>query len=257
MNEAHQEELTSFEEQHKVVQKNIAYYDLKWRSVENPGKKNTWNWLAFFFSTFWLAYRKMYKPFFILVAIELLWAVPFYLVDLPAWLDLPFFAIISIITGWSGNRWYYNHTSHILKQARALPENVQESYIQTKGGTHVGIMIGLHALLIALYFAMDFGLSSIPTETNIKDVVRLSGEADTLETFMDNPEWKYVKKDSRHHVVEFTGYDYTEKEDVRIVFYIYLDKYMYEWQQVYINGKKLNEDDAEDYQLWIEDNSWY
>lgn len=255
MNEAHQEEL-SFEEQHIVVQKNIAYYDVKWRSVENPAKKNTWNWVAFFFSTFWLAYRKMYKPFFILAAIELIWAVPFYLVDLPAWLDFPFFGLISIIVGWSGNRWYYQHTSTILKQARALPENVQESYIQTKGGTHVGIMIGLNVLLTALFFALDFGLSSIPTETNIKDVVRLSDEAITLETYMDDPEWNYVKKDGRHHVVEFTGYDYTEKEDVRIVFYIYLDKYIYEWQQVYINGKKLNENDAEDYQLWIEENTW-
>lgn len=89
-------------------------------------------------------------------------------------------------------------------------------------------MLGLQALLIALFFAVDFGLSLLPTETNIKDVVRISGEAETLEAFMDNPEWKYVKEDGRHHVVEFTGYDYTEKEDVRIIFYVYLDKYMYE-----------------------------
>lgn len=257
MNEAHQEELTSFEEQHKVVQKNIAYYDLKWRSVKDPVNNNTWNWLAFFFSTFWLAYRKMYKPFFIIAAIELIWAVPFYLVDLPAWLDFPFYAAISLLVGWCGNRWYYNHSTHILKQARAFPASVQDSYIQTKGGTHIGIMLGLQALLIALFFAVDFGLSLLPTETNIKDVVRISGEAETLEAFMDNPEWKYVKEDGRHHVVEFTGYDYTEKEDVRIIFYVYLDKYMYEWNDIYINGKKLNKENAEDYELYIEDNSWY
>jgi hypothetical protein len=101
------------------------------------------------------------------------------------------------------------------------------------------------------------GLSYLPTETNIKDVVRLSGEAETLEAFTDHPKWKYVKKEGRHDVIEFTGYDYSEKEDVRIVFYVYLDKYIYEWKEIYINGKKLNKKDAEDYELWIEDNSWY
>ncbi|MFD2991264.1 DUF2628 domain-containing protein [Fictibacillus nanhaiensis] len=156
---------------------------MKWRSVEDPGKKNTWNWVAFFFATFWLAYRKMYKPFFIIAGLQLLWTVPIYFTDLPAWLDLPFYGIISIIVGSFGN----NHTNHVLKQARALHETVEDSYIQTKGGTHVGIMLGFHALLFALFFAMDFGLSFIPTETNIKDVVRISEEADTLEAYMDDP----------------------------------------------------------------------
>lgn len=256
MNEAHQEEQSLFEQQHKVVQKNIPYYDLKWKSVENPATKSTWNWLAFFFSTFWLAYRKMYKPFFIIAGLQLVWSVPFYFIDLSIWLDLPFYGIISIIVGLFGNRCYFNHTNHVLKQARVLPENVQESYIQTKGGTHIGSMIGLHVLLIALFFALDFGLSFIPTETNIKNAVRISEEADTLEAYMDNPKWNYIKQDGRHHVVEFTGYDYTEKEDVRIVFYVYFDKYMYEWNQVYINGKKLNEDDSIDYELYIEESSW-
>jgi Protein of unknown function (DUF2628) len=257
MNEAHLEEFISFEEQHKVVQKNTSYYDLKWKSVKNPAKENTWNWLAFFFTTFWLAYRKMYKLFFILVLIELLWAVPFYLVDMPAWVDIPFIIIISLIVGLNGNRWYFKHTSHVLEQAKSLSESQQDSFLQTKGGTHIGIMLGLNALAIIAYLILDFGLSYLPTETNVKDVVRISGEAATLEAFTDEPKWTYVKKEGRHHVVEFTGYDYTEKEDVRIVFFVYLDKQMYEWKHVYINDNKLSEKNAEDYEFWIEDNSWY
>ncbi|MDR7073263.1 DUF2628 domain-containing protein [Fictibacillus barbaricus] len=256
MNEARLEDSSSFDEQHIVVQKNISYFDLKWRAVKDPAKQNTWNWIAFFFSPFWLAYRKMYKPFFVLALIELLYAVPFYLVDLPAWLDGPFYLIIAIVVGLNGNRWYYKHTLNILKQSKSLSDSHQASYLQTKGGTHIGILVGLNVLVIALFFLLDMGLSYLPSETNIKDVVRLSVDAETLEIFTDDPKWSYVKKDGRSYIVEFTGYDYSEKEDVRIVFNVYLDKYIYEWKEIYINGKKLNKKDAEDYELWIEDNSY-
>ncbi|MDQ0243729.1 hypothetical protein J2S09_001274 [Bacillus fengqiuensis] len=257
MKEAYSEELISFEEQHKVVQTNTSYYDLKWRSVQNPAKENSWNWIAFFFSTFWLAYRKMYKPFFMLGLAEILWMIPSYFVDVPLWLDIPFYLAMSLLVGWSGNRWYYNHTSQVLEQAKVLTESQQDSYLRTKGGTHIGIMLGLHALLFVFYIVSDIGLSYLPTETNVKNAVRLSGEGETLEAFTDEPKWNYVKKEGRHHVIEFTGYDYSENEDVRIFFYVYLDKQIYEWKQIYINGEKLNETEAEDYELWIEDNSWY
>ncbi|MGB3568032.1 hypothetical protein [Priestia megaterium] len=75
--------------------------------------------------------------------------------------------------------------------------------------------------------------------------------------YNDHPKWTYIKKEGRHHVVQFTGYDYTEKEHVRIVFNVYLDKQIYEWDKIYINGKKVNEKDAEDYEYWIEDSSAY
>lgn len=240
MKETHLEESISFEEQRNVAQTNTSYYDLKWGSVKNPAKENTWNWVAFFFTLFWLAYRKMFKPFFVLGVIEMLWMVPFYLVDIPFWVDIPFYIVISLVVGWNGNRWYYNHTSRILKQAATLSESQQLAYLRTKGGSHIGIMLGLNIFLIVLYFIADLGLSYLPTKTNIKDVVRLSGEGETLEVFTDKPKWKYVQKNGRHYVTEFKGYDYSEKENVRIVFYVYLDKQIYEWRQIYINGKKLS-----------------
>ena len=55
----------------------------KWGKVENPAQGNTWNWVAFFFPTFWLAYRKMYKLFiiFALLAIPSIVITPF--IDIP------------------------------------------------------------------------------------------------------------------------------------------------------------------------------
>lgn len=254
MEEPHFEE-QRFAEQHKVVQRNTSYYDLKWGSVNDPGKENTWNWIAFFFTTFWLAYRKMYKPFFILLGIEAISTIPSYIIDIPLWVIFGYYVIISFIVGWYGNRWYYNHTLSLIKESHKLSESQQESYLKTKGGTHIGIMIGLNALSFLLFFLLDMALIHLPTETNVKDVVRLSNEAITLEIFTDDYDWNYVKKEGRYHVVEFTGYDYTEEEDVRVIFHVFLDKQMYEWKDVYIDGKKLSQEEAEDYEFWIEDNS--
>lgn len=45
------------------VQENLSYYRKKWERVIS------FNWVALFFSFFWLGYRKMYKELFIALAI--------------------------------------------------------------------------------------------------------------------------------------------------------------------------------------------
>ncbi|WP_299090972.1 DUF2628 domain-containing protein [uncultured Metabacillus sp.] len=169
-----------------VVQKNTSYYHLKWGSVSDPGKQNTWNWAAFFFSTFWLAYRKMYKLFFLFLGIELLWTIPAYFVDLPLWVMYSFYPLVAIITGLYGNRWYYLHTVKILHESQKCPDSQQESYVKTKGGAHLGIMFGLMAFSLLFYFLTDFALAHVPTTTNIKDIVRYSDDAITLEVFTED-----------------------------------------------------------------------
>jgi Protein of unknown function (DUF2628) len=244
-----------FEEEHRVVQKNTAYYDVKWGYVEEPTRNNTWNWAAFFFFSFWLTYRKMYKPFFMISTLQLLWMIPFFLMDIPQWFHLTFYVTIAFIVGRNANRWYFHYASTILKHAKTLPVPKQNAYLKIKGGTNPGMMLGLNALLGLLMF-ISFGfLSSMPTETNIKDVVRLSDEATLLETTMDKPGWTYVKKDGRYHVVEFSGYDSIKNEGVRIVFHVDKERDLFEWKEVYIDGKKLSEKKAKDYQLRIEKNS--
>ncbi|KKI93485.1 hypothetical protein WQ54_04465 [Bacillus sp. SA1-12] len=238
----------------KVVQKNTSYYHLKWGSVSDPGKHNTWNWAAFFFTIFWLAYRKMYKLFFIFLGIELILTIPIYFVDMPEWLLYSFYPLVGIITGWYGNRWYNLHTVKILNEAQERPDSQQEPYIKTKGGAHLGIMFGLMAFSLFFFLLTDFALAYVPTKTNIKDIVRYSDDAITLEVFTEDYRWNYVKEEDRYHVVEFKGYDYTEDEDVRILFHVFFDKQLYEWGDVYLNGEKLSKEEAIDYELWIEEN---
>lgn len=44
-----------------VIQKNIPKFMPRFMMFERTGRKVSWNWAAFFFGPFWLAYRKMYK----------------------------------------------------------------------------------------------------------------------------------------------------------------------------------------------------
>lgn len=244
-------------ELHKVVRNNTAYYDFKWGKAKDPEKGNGWNWIAFFFPLLWLAYRKMYKLFIIIALVGVPTLITSVFIDIPMWIDFIVYFGTMLFTGWQGNRLYYKHTVRVLHKAKELSDAQHNYYFQTKGGTHVGIMLGLNALLFVVFGAAGYGLSYLPTEPNIKDVIRLSDEGITLEVFTDDPKWTYVKKEGRFDIVEFTGYDYEEKKDVKVKFAVYLDKQRFEWKEIYLNDKKLNEEEAEEYQFYIEENAWY
>ncbi|BCD31975.1 hypothetical protein BC30102_5011 [Bacillus cereus] len=221
------------------------YYDFKWGKVENPAQGNTWNWVAFFFPPFWLAYRKMYKLFIILMLLSVpsIFIPPF--IDIPDGIFLSIGLVLQlgmmIFTGWQGNRLYYKHAICILHKGDNMPDHEKAYYLQSKGGAS---------------FARMIGLSLLPTEPNIKNVVRSSDEGFTLEIMTDNPTWKYVKKEKDYDVVEFTGYDYEEKKNVKIKFAVYFGEDYFEWQEVYENNKKLSEEELEEYQFYIEENGW-
>ncbi|PEJ72154.1 hypothetical protein CN888_17920 [Bacillus wiedmannii] len=252
------QETISPQQLHTVVQKNTAYYDFKWGKVENPAQGNTWNWVAFFFPTFWLAYRKMYKLFIILMLLS----VPSILI--PPFIDIPdgIFLSISLVfqlgmmifTGWQGNRLYYKHAVRILHKGENMPDHEKAYYLQLKAGASFAGMIGLQVIVTIVFGGAMFGLSLVSTEPNIKNVVRSSGEGVTLEIMTDNPTWKLVTKEKDYDVVEFTGYDYTEKKNVKIKFAVYFDEDYFEWQEVYENNKKLSEEELEEYRFYIEEN---
>lgn len=161
-----------------------------------------------------------------------------------------------IFTGWQGNRLYYKHAVRILHKGENMPDHEKAYYLQSKGGASFAGMIGLQVIVTIVFGGAMFGLSLLPTEPNIKNIVRSSGEGVTLEIMTDNPTWKLVKKEKDYDVVEFTGYDYTEKKNVKIKFAVYFSEDYFEWQEVYENNKKLSEEELEEYQFYIEENGW-
>ncbi|TYR81483.1 DUF2628 domain-containing protein [Priestia megaterium] len=124
MTESYAGQPISSEEQHKAVQKNTSYYDLKWGSLKDPAKENSWNWIGFFFYPFWLAYRKMYKLFFFIALLQLPLIILSYLVDMPLWIDVIFYLAIAFAVGRNGNRWYYQHVTKKIKGANIIDINV-------------------------------------------------------------------------------------------------------------------------------------
>lgn len=149
------QETISPQQLHTVVQKNTAYYDFKWGKVENPAQGNTWNWVAFFFPPFWLAYRKMYKLFIILtlLAVPSIFVTPF--IDIPDGIFLSIGLVFQlgmmIFTGWQGNRLYYKHAVRILHKEENMPDHEKAYYLQSKGGASFASMVGLH-IIVGLVF---------------------------------------------------------------------------------------------------------
>ncbi|MGE1099142.1 DUF2628 domain-containing protein, partial [Bacillus altitudinis] len=100
-----------------------------------------------------------------------------------------------IFTGWQGNRLYYKHAVRILHKEENMPDHEKAYYLQSKGGASFASMVGLHIIVGLVFGGATFGLSFLPTEPNIKNVVRASDEGFTLEIMTDNPTWKLVKKE--------------------------------------------------------------
>ena len=75
----------------KFVGKKYPYYDAKWQKSKD--NKPAWNFAAFFFSAFWLGYRKMYMPLAIMIGlfflIDLILFLFNYQYDPNTWLDAP------------------------------------------------------------------------------------------------------------------------------------------------------------------------
>ncbi|MFB7138753.1 DUF2628 domain-containing protein [Gottfriedia sp. NPDC056225] len=243
------------EEYEKVVKTNQSYYGFKWGQVSDPTKKNTWNWAAFFFTLHWFAYRKMYKPFILLGFIVTVWIVSFLIFDLSVRMKIILYLVvplgISFVLGWQGNRLYYHHVGKILKRSKKMSEKRREYYIQNKGGTHVGMLVGLISLLIISDVVIGTLATYIPTKYNITTSVAGTSEGFNLEDYTNNPNWKVLEKKDGYYVVEFKGFDYSYHENVRILFRVYFYKDVYDWEKVYLNGKLLNDQEMEDYENYI------
>ena len=215
---------------------------------------------SLFLPNFWLAYRKMYKLFIILtlLAVPSIIVTPF--IDIPDGIYLTCSLVLQlgtmIFTGWQGNRLYYKHAVRVLHKEKIRQIMRRRITYNQKGGASFAGMIGLQVIVMIVFGGAMFGFSLLPTEPNIKNVVRSSSEGVTLEIMTDNPTWKFVKKEQDYDVVEFTGYDYTEKKNVKIKFAVYFSEDYFEWQEVHENNKKLSEEELEEYQFYIEENGW-
>lgn len=122
------------------------------------------NWSAFFFSGFWLLYRKMYKVaaiFFGVILLESLFE-ELVLVRVLGWtaaadaVGRAVGLLASIVCGKLGNRWYLDHTR--AKVAEVRDQGVEDyRYLQTlaeRGGASVAASLGFFVVFVVLAAAL-------------------------------------------------------------------------------------------------------
>lgn len=131
---------------------NAAYYQERWRQMDEKRSSISWNWPACLVSGFWFAYRKMWLPLIVLVIVNVVISL--------AGASNPDFGKVSLlltigitfITGTFGNHLYRKHVQRLIAETSAFPRQTQAEALQKRGGVSqaaVFILIGI-TLLITL-----------------------------------------------------------------------------------------------------------
>jgi hypothetical protein len=134
---------------------NVEYYQKKWK--EHQGSYyGGWNWVPFFFSLEWLAYRKMYKEAAIAFLIPLVINLVF--IFSPFHLDVNsklFADTIKIIFAIFGNAMYRKKLLSILDKTKDMKQEQKKLLLSERGGTSLislGICLLLEVGLLILAF---------------------------------------------------------------------------------------------------------
>ena len=136
----------------RFVGKNAEYYKAKFRKFDVRGVETfapTWNWAAFFFTFWWMLYRKLY-----------LWSFLWFVLTF-----IPYFGLVFwIAAGITGNYLYYRHVTSQVRKARSVQTSHQlAAALAELGGVHawvipVGIVVTLGFLILFALFGIGVGL---------------------------------------------------------------------------------------------------
>jgi len=132
----------------------LGYYLPRFLEYEKNGTSRSWNWAAFFFTSFWLLYRKMWLWAFLYVPVSVYvsFGIDFSKTgDSYSPLPIALFVLAFILPAQYATSFYYRHTKHnILKILAQFPdEQIRLRLIDQAGGTSiVAIVIWCVVLLI-------------------------------------------------------------------------------------------------------------
>ncbi len=163
---------SEFDELRCFVGNNANYYLRKWSSVlKSQGGTCGFNWAGFFLTVFWLAYRKMYLPAFLLFAImtvesigeELLFIWYLGYEETPNAVVLGVGLLIGTTVGFFGNAWYLAHARKAILEVRSrgLDEAMTRQTLSNRGGTHLLNALGLFLLYFIILFVVFLALDML------------------------------------------------------------------------------------------------
>ncbi len=154
---------------------NANYYLRKWSVSDYTTRANTWNWAAFFFSLFWLAYRKMYgylMVFTFLLLLFLFISLAFAFRD--EWMVI-MVVIVPALVGYFGNRLYYFHIENQLTRlyARMEAEDKLDEDLQEMGGVSWYNVIGYIFVIAILVYFLVLLFNRIPDEFRPMNLLKI------------------------------------------------------------------------------------
>jgi hypothetical protein len=121
------------------------YYEVKWAALESRASSYSWNWAAFCWGPFWMAYRKMYATVWAYFGIICIFEMISHFIKGVA----PVSWAVSFVVGWHGNSWYKHHVQRKLAEIQriATPQTA-DLELMRQGGTSIGAVIGFGLVLL-------------------------------------------------------------------------------------------------------------
>lgn len=137
----------------------------------NNWAKGSKNWAAFFFTIFWLGYRKMYIHVLIILLIYLIYDSILFFLEIDSFFISNFIAlIVAFFYGYSGNNLYREHALKTINklQLQISDDNLLRKNVIAKGGvSKQGIFIAIALFVIYVFIATI--LFTLP-DTTISEV---------------------------------------------------------------------------------------
>jgi hypothetical protein len=160
-------ELIGIDELRAFVGGNAVYYLRKWTPrLTSPDGECGMNWAAFFLTSMWMFYRKMYRNGLICIGAGMLTSLGLNVLFLLAFRTptVPFSAtlivnvLFCLVCGAFGNAWYLSHTERKIAMARAqgLTGDRLLFTLQQRGGTSLLMVFLVFGL--ALMFGIFVGI---------------------------------------------------------------------------------------------------
>jgi type IV pilus assembly protein PilA len=193
-----------------AVGPNREYYLPKFEQYDEAGTSASWHWPAFFVTSPWFIYRKMWLPGILNIAypwlLTLVMAIVAAAAKLPpvvtGGLYLLLLAAPSFVLAAYANPMYYRHVRKLIDRlpgsVAALPDK-RQLRLERQGGTGVGAMIGILAggFFVALFFIGIIAAISIPAyqdytiRSQVTEGLNLASgvKAEVAEFYSENHRW--------------------------------------------------------------------
>ncbi len=133
------------------VGKNSDYYLRRWAAIERTGNIFSFNWAAFFFGVFWMAYRKMYLYAFLYASFLIVESGVEIYFDVSDRVGHILTVVFGVVAGGYCNELYRRWADKALAEVGGLAEGAAVAELHKRGG------VSLAATLIAIVLLLGLG----------------------------------------------------------------------------------------------------